>query len=81
MQTNLNTDNDERLKEAATKLLSAAMDYWKEYKRVTGGRAVVWVADADGRCVVLTRGEYKDVLMREICRIAPNSMNEDILFN
>lgn len=69
METNYNTVNDEELKNAAQNLLDAAMRYWKEYRRVTGGSAVVWVQDTDGRLVILTRGEYRYQLMSNIDRL------------
>lgn len=65
-ETNLPTAVDPKLKVAADRLLEAAMAYWVEYKRVTGGSAVVWLTDSDGRMVVLTRGEYRRELMRNI---------------
>lgn len=61
--TNLPTESDPALEEAATRLLDAAMAYWEEYRRVTGGAAVVWVDDTDGRMVILTRAEYRATLM------------------
>lgn len=60
---------DEQLRAAAADLLAAAMRYWKEYRRVTGGAAVVWVGDTNGELVVLTRGEYRDQLMVNIDNI------------
>jgi hypothetical protein len=66
METNLRTDDDKALHDAAEALMEAAMRYWREYRRVTGGAAVVWIKDEDGRMVVLTRGEYHQTLMRNI---------------
>ena len=66
MDTNLRTDDDPALHDAAEALMEAAMRYWREYRRVTGGAAVVWVKDTDGRMVILTRGEYQGELMRNI---------------
>lgn len=57
---------NKELEEAADALLSAAMTYWKAFRRVNGGAAVVWVEDEDGRLVVLTRGEYRDTIMANI---------------
>lgn len=54
------------LEDAARRLLDAAMDYWTVYRRATGGAAVVWVKDSDGRMVILTRGEYQNTLLRNI---------------
>jgi hypothetical protein len=72
-ETNLPTGNDKRLDAAAQALLDAAMAYWKEYKRATGGAAVVWVKDTDGRMVVMTRGEYADTILHNV-----DSLNRDI---
>ncbi len=69
LETNLRVNSDESLKKAAQDLMDAAMNYWKEYSRVTGGAAVVWVKDDDGRMVVLTRGEYRHTIMQNIDRI------------
>ena len=69
METNLTTAHNEALHEAAQRLLDAAMEYWEVYKQATGGAAVVWLKDTDGRMVVLTRGEYRDTLMHNIDRL------------
>ena len=68
METNLELSSDKHstLKVAGQALLDAAMDYFYEYRRATGGAAVVWIKDTDGRMVILTRGEYGDTLMRNI---------------
>jgi len=66
METNFDVTRDARLHQAADALLSAAMAYWQEYRRVTGGAAVIWVSDTDGRLVILTRGEYRETLFRNI---------------
>jgi protein involved in temperature-dependent protein secretion len=66
IETNLDVSKDKELQEAATNLLTAAMDYWKVYKKKTGGAAVVWVKDTDGRTVILTRGEYMKTLMANV---------------
>lgn len=67
IETNLTATGD--LKKAAERLLDAAMAYWKAYAKETGGSAVVWVSDADGRLVVLTRGEYREQLLSNIHRL------------
>jgi len=69
IEANVAADIDEALLAAANDLLTAAMTYWAAYRRVTGGAAVVWLKDSDGRMVVLTRGEYKDVLMQNINKL------------
>ena len=68
METNLELSSDKHstLKVAGQALLDAAMDYFYEYRRATGGAAVIWIKDTDGRMVILTRGEYADTLMRNI---------------
>lgn len=68
METNLEltSDKNAELRAAAQKVLDAAMEYFYAYRRATGGAAVVWIKDTDGRMVILTRGEYSDTLMRNI---------------
>ena len=66
MTIETNMEPSGTLKESADQLLTAAMAYWQEYRKATGGAAVVWVKDSDGRMVVLTRGEYEETLMRNI---------------
>lgn len=53
----------------ATALLSAAMDYWEAYRKAGLFGAVVWVQDGSGRLVILTRGEYRHVLMENIPKL------------
>lgn len=68
METNLELTGDKNaeLRAAAQKVLDAAMEYFHAYRKATGGAAVVWIKDTDGRMVILTRGEYSDTLMRNI---------------
>ena len=65
-ETNLPIHTDSKLGAAARALLDAAMAYWEAYAAATGGAAVVWLTDTDGRMVLLTRGEYRDALMRNV---------------
>lgn len=51
---------------AAKELFEAAMRYWEAFRRETGGAAVVWLTDDEGRMVMLTRGEYRNTLMQNI---------------
>ena len=74
-QTNFETGSNPELHAAAQELLDAAMRYWEVYRRVTGGAAVVWVKDTDGRMVVLTRGEYQAQLMHNIDRLRRDTDN------
>lgn len=76
METNLKTSNDAALNAAAQTLLDAAMAYWGEYKRATGGAAVVWLKGTDGALVVFTRGEYRETLMRNIDSLERNADTE-----
>jgi hypothetical protein len=61
-----NTTPTGELRDAAERLLQAAMDYHDAYRQAGLSGAVVWVKDADGRMVILTRGEYGSTLMRNI---------------
>jgi hypothetical protein len=65
IRTNI-VSNEGPLFEAGKKLLQAAMDYWEEYRKVSGGSAVVWLGDEAGRLVVLTRSEYRRQIMENI---------------
>jgi hypothetical protein len=67
IETNLEPKDE--LRAAAQRLLDAAMDYFYEYRKATGGAAVVWVKDSDGRLVILTRGEYTATLMQNIDKL------------
>ncbi len=70
MQTNLTTEKDPQLHEAARALLDAAYKYWQEYQRVCGRAPVVWLKDNNGHMVVFTRSEYGDTIMRNIDRLS-----------
>ena len=58
----------EALRKPAQAFLDAGFEYWRAYQReiqpITG--AVVWIKDANGAMVIFTRGEYRDVLMKNI---------------
>lgn len=69
IETNKPTAADPALDAAARKLLDAAMGFYEAHKRSTGGAAVVWLTDAAGRMVVLTRGEYRETLMTNVHRL------------
>lgn len=66
------TQGDAALEAAGNTLLAAAMAYYQEHKRATGGAAVVWLTDTEGRLVILSRGEYRDVLMANVDKIQRN---------
>ena len=66
MTLTANTTPTGGLKDAADRLLKAAMDYHAAYRKAGLAGAVVWIKDTDGRMVILTRGEYGATLMRNI---------------
>jgi len=69
MNTNRTLKRNSEIGKAATRLLQAAADYWEIYQKVCGGAAVVWVDNDKGNFVLFTRGEYRDSIMREVCRL------------
>lgn len=73
-----NTTPQGELREAANRLLTAAMDYYEAYRRAGCQGAVVWLKDTAGRMVILTRGEYRDTLMRNIDRLHANAEAEEV---
>lgn len=75
METNLPTSGDPQLHDAAQRLLAAALAYWREYARVTGGNGVVWLAGSGGELVILTRGEYRDTLMQNVDRLRRDAID------
>lgn len=67
MRTGLRVDPESEIGQCGKRLLQAAADYWDSYqKHATAGTAVVWLQSENGAMVVFTRGEYKDVLMRNM---------------
>lgn len=69
MPISTNTTPSGELKEAAERLLEAAMDYHAAYRKAGLAGAVVWIQDTTGRMVILTRGEYRHTLMENIDRV------------
>lgn len=66
------------LAEAGQALLDAAMAYHNAYRRAGLDGAVVWLRDTAGRLVILTRGEYRDTLMRNIETLRFNAEGEPL---
>ncbi len=56
-------ESDDPVAVAARSLLSAAHAFWEAKRKANGGAAVVWLEDSDGRVIIFTRGEYRDILM------------------
>jgi hypothetical protein len=54
------------LKEKGQALIAAAYEYWKEFQKVSGPAAVVWIEDDSGHLICFTRGEYKEIIMKNI---------------
>lgn len=69
METNLTLERNSKLRAAADKLMAAATEYYNTYRDHGLVGAVVWVKDSDGSMVILTRGEYRETLMRNIERV------------
>ena len=55
-------------------LLEAARRYWEAAHRHGVSGAVIWLQGMDGRLVIVTRGEYKETLMRNIDHLGPAYM-------
>lgn len=64
IQTNHSISPDSELGQKAAALVQAGYDYWKEYQKVCGTAAVVWVEVESGHFILFTRGEYRDDLLR-----------------
>lgn len=75
MSITTNTEPDGDLKVAARVLLDAARAYFAAYTNAGLRGAVVWVEDTDGRLVLLTRGEYRDELMRGVHRLSGENIH------
>ena len=61
----LDRENEE-LRSKADAMLKASAEYWEAYHKAGLRGAVVWVEATDGQLVVMTRGEYKDIIMQNI---------------
>jgi hypothetical protein len=59
----------EELRKYARKFLDAGYEYWQAAKKAGVSGAVIWLTDADGRMVLITRGEYRHTIMQNIDRI------------
>jgi len=53
-------------KEKGVELLEAARAFFKACRDAKQHGAVQWIIAEDGSCVIYTRGEYLDTLMRNI---------------
>ena len=62
----MNPEIHAELKIKGQELIDAAYEFWRVHQRLAGPRAVVWVESADGHFVLFTRGEYRDVILRNI---------------
>jgi hypothetical protein len=57
--TQIKIPADSPLDKAGSQWLKAAAEYWKEFQKISGGKAVVWLEGDGGQLVMFTRGEYK----------------------
>lgn len=73
METNMNAEIHQELKDKGQILINAAYDFWKVHQKLCGPRAVVWLQATDGHFVLFTRGEYLTQIMHNI-----NCANEEI---
>jgi len=62
---------EEDLRKAGVKLLDAGYEYWEAVHKFNGklGGAVIWLESADGRVVIITRGEYRQQLMSGVDKL------------
>ena len=47
-------------------LIKAAYKYWQKYQQECGPDAVVYLKDTSGHMVLFTRGEYSNIIMKNI---------------
>jgi hypothetical protein len=57
------------LDKVGQKLLDVSHEYWEAAHKAGIDGAVIWLQGDDGRLVIVTRGEYRDHLMKGIERI------------
>lgn len=60
------------LEMAARKFAEAGHAYFEACCKAGMSGAVIWLLSTDGSLVLFTRGEYRDVLMRNIQEIGPS---------
>jgi hypothetical protein len=66
METNMNPEIYQELREKGQSLIDAAHEFWKVHQKLAGPRAVVWLQDTGGHFILFTRGEYRDRLLWNI---------------
>lgn len=59
------------LKELAQRLLDTAVEYNEMANKEGIHGAVIWLTGSDGELVIVTRGEYRERLMRNIQETGP----------
>ncbi|KKN47755.1 hypothetical protein LCGC14_0659890 [marine sediment metagenome] len=66
METNMNAEIHEELKNKGQILIDAAYEFWKIHQKLCGPRAVVWLEASDGHFVLFTRSEYRQQIMSKV---------------
>lgn len=66
METNMNPEIHQELKDKGQELIRAAHEFWKVHRKLCGPRAVVWLKASDGHFVLFTRGDYLTQIMNNI---------------
>ena len=66
LMTNNQVGRETELGRRGQALIDAAADYWEQYQKECGCGSVVWLKASNGSMVVMTMGEYRDTLMRNI---------------
>lgn len=56
----------DELKECGQRLLDTALEYHAIANKLGIVGAVIWLMGSDGEMVIVTRGEYRDTLLRNI---------------
>jgi|GEM_PF-5880023 len=51
--------------------IKAGKIYWEAMHKAGMGGALAWIEDTEHGLVIFTRGEYRDVLLRNIPEIGP----------
>jgi hypothetical protein len=59
-------DPEESLYCLGENLIKAAYKYWQKYQKEFGPDAVVYLKDTSGHMVLFTRGEYSNIIMKNI---------------
>jgi hypothetical protein len=66
---------DDKRKAAAIRLLESAQAFWEACAIEGQYGAVQWLEDCDGRLLIYTRGEYRQELMSQVCKMPSSKVH------